>query len=119
MKLPSMTHEFHLNTKGEDTQLPFQGRFTYKRPTLGQRRQIKIHEDSLNNGSGTLDEETRALNMVLAWLQNTLIEYPDWWQGGFDMYDANVIFEIYEEIVKFEDEYRKKIEQMGKNGEKE
>lgn len=116
-KLPSMEHEFEINSIGSDTQQLFKGVFKYKRPNLGVRRQIKLHEDALNNGSASLDEETRGLNMMLSWLHFTISECPKWWNGGFDMYDVNVIFGIYDEILKFEENFRKKIEDAGKKDE--
>ena len=118
-KLPTMVHEFEINVIGEDTGQKFFGEFKYKRPNLGTRRQIKIMEDSLNNGSETLDDEIKAINLMVSWLHFTIIEYPTWWNGGLDLYDHNVILELYESIIKYEADFRKKIEKAGKEDAKD
>lgn len=117
-KVPSMEHEFDISLIGEETGQKWHGSFKYKRPNLGARRQIKLMEDNLNNGSETLDEEIRAINMMVAWLHFTLIDYPKWWNGGLDLYDVNVLTEIYQEILKFEKKFQEKIEKLGKEDEK-
>lgn len=117
--LPPMVHEFEINVVGEETGERYKGTFQYKRPNIGLRRQIKIYEDQLNNGSETLDANIRALNLIVSHLHFTLIEYPKWWNGAVDMYDENVLVEIYKEVLNFEESFRKKIEDQSKKDEKE
>lgn len=117
--LPSMTHEFELNVVGEETGEKYKGTFKYKRPNIGLRRQIRIYEDELNNGSETLDPNIKGLNLIISHLHFTLIEFPKWWNGGVDLYDENVVIEIYKEVLAFEDSFRKKIEEAAKADEKE
>lgn len=112
--MPSMEYQFEINVVGNETQERYVGEFKYKRPNLGIRRQIKIMEDQLNNGSDTLDDEVRAINMMVSWLHFTLLEHPKWWNGGLDMYDANILEDIYMKILDFERKFKEKIEDFGK-----
>ena len=116
-QLPSMEHEFSINVVGSETQKVFAGSFGYKRPNLGVRRQIKTTEARLNEDVN-LDEEVKALNTMLSWLQFTLTSYPtDWWKGGWDMYDFNVILEIWENIMEFEKQFQDKLIKIGEEDE--
>lgn len=115
--LPGMIHEFEINVVGEETNERYQGAFKYKRPNIGLRRQIKIYQDELNNGSTTLDENTQGLNFIISHLHFTLLEFPKWWNGGIDLYDENVVLAIYQKVLDFEEEFRKKIQSKSKKDE--
>ena len=116
--MPSMEHQFEISVVGNETQERYAGTFKYKRPNLGVRRQIRVMEDQLNNGSDTLDEEIRAVNMMVSWLHFTLIDCPKWWNGGLELYDANVLETIYFKVLDFEKSFKEKIENLGKEDEK-
>ena len=110
--LPSMEYPFDIQIKGEESQTVWVGSFLFRRPTLRERAAIKALECRLNMDLVTLDEDTKALNEALATLRFTLKDYPDWWRDseyGSDLYDANVIIDIYNKCMAFEAGWRNKL----------
>lgn len=110
--LPSMEHTFTVSIKGSDTGQVFDGTFSYKRPNLRKNSEISKTAALLNGGIVNLDEDTKLLHEVLAMLKHTITKSPEWWDKsdyGYELYDANVIFDIYKECTKFEAEWRDKV----------
>jgi len=111
-KLPSMEHSFTLEVKGSETGRIFQGSFTYQRPNLRVQSEISKTTARLNEDLKNLDEDTKFLHKVLASLRHTLKNSPDWWKEcdhGYDLYDMNVIMDIYKETVDFENSWFEKV----------
>jgi len=110
--LPSMESTFTLKVNGSNTKQLWEGKFTYKRPTIGTQSEISKTTARLNEDLKNLDEDMQFLHRILAILKHTLIDSPDWWKNskyGLDLYDTNVIFEIYKTIQDFEDEWYSKV----------
>lgn len=117
--LPDMEYNFKLQSVGEESRINWAGDFLYRRPTLRERASIDTLRVRLNGDLQTLDEDTMALNEALAFLRFTLRTYPDWWKDtdfGGDLYDANVVIEMYNKVMVFEAEWRKRV--MGGEPEK-
>jgi hypothetical protein len=111
-KLPSMDYKFSIQVKGSESQLMWTGDFMYRRPTLGERGKIDALRCKLNNDLTTIDPEIDILHSALAHLRYTLRESPDWWKNsdyGSNLYDTNVVIEIYNKILEFEKDWKKKI----------
>jgi hypothetical protein len=111
-KLPSMEHSFEIQTKGQETGINWVGKFKYCRPTLGARSKIDVLQKKLNGDMTTIDEETRLFNEAISHLRYTLVDYPDWWKDsglGVDLFDGNVVGEIYNKCMDFEMEWQKKV----------
>lgn len=103
--LPSMEHVFTVDIKGSETGQQFQGTFKYKRPNIRIQSEIAKTSAMLDGGLSNIDKDTKFLHSVLATLQHTLIDVPEWWQkadSGYELYDHNVIFDIYTHCNKFE-----------------
>lgn len=110
--LPSMECTFSINVRGADTGQQFQGTFTYKRPNLRAKSNAAKLAARLNEDLRNLDEDTKFIHEVLANLRYSLILTPDWWQKadfGLELYDINVIFDIYKACVDFENEWTDKV----------
>ncbi len=110
--LPSMEKTFTIDVKGADTGQQFQGTFTYKRPNLRAKSNAAKLAARLNEDLRNLDEDTKFIHEVLANLRYSLILTPDWWQKadfGLELYDTNVIFDIYKACVDFENEWTDKV----------
>ena len=110
--LPSMEHTFTLNVKGSITGQHFDGTFTYKRPSLRGQSDIAKMASRLNEDLKNLDEDTKILHNVLSNLRHTLIQAPEWWKAcdyGYELYDVNVIMELYKETVNFENKWFEKV----------
>jgi hypothetical protein len=110
--LPSMEHTFSLEVKGSNTGKVWDGKFTYKRPNLRMQSEIAKTAAKLNEDLKNLDEEMQFLHRVLSVLRHTLIDAPKWWidsMVGLEVYDANVIFELYKQTQDFEDNWFKEV----------
>ena len=110
-KLPPMELAFDIQVKGAETGLDWVGKFKYKRPSLGDRSRIDVMRTRLNGDLTMLDQETIDFNEAIAHLRHTLIDYPDWWKDsnmGLDLYDGNVVAEIFNRCMAYEIEWKKK-----------
>lgn len=110
--LPSMETTFTIDTKGADTGQQFQGTFTYKRLNLKGKSSAAKLAARLNEDLRNLDEDTKFIHEIIANLRYSLVSTPEWWQKsdfGLELYDTNVIFEIYKKCVDFENEWTEKV----------
>ena len=106
--LPSMESTFTVSIKGTETAQQFDGTFTYKRPNLRVKSEIAKTTAILDSGLKNLDEDTKFLHNILATLKHTIIKSPDWWDKadfGFELYDVNVVFEVYKACSDFEQKW--------------
>lgn len=110
--LPPMEHTFTVSVEGTETGQKFDGTFTYKRPNLRVKSEISKTAAMLDGGILTLDEDTKFLHSILASLKHTLNKCPDWWKDadfGYELYDVNVILEIYKACSEFEKQWFAKV----------
>jgi len=110
--LPSMEHVFKLKIEGSETGQMFEGTFRYRRPNIRTQSEISKTKALLDGGLKNLDEDAQYLHMILANLKHTIQESPEWWQRadfGYDLYDFNVLTEIYKECAKFESDWFDKV----------
>jgi len=110
--LPSMDFPFKIQITGNDTGINWVGDFKYRRPSLGARSRIGALRARLNGDIETVDPEIEEFNHAASYLRHTLIEYPEWWQNaafGLELYDGNVISEIYNKCMEFEANWKKKV----------
>lgn len=114
-ELPLMESEFELDLKGNITGLQYKGAFKYKLPNIAKNSQISVMEARLNSGlAETLDPTTRLVHYMLSYLRFTLEEktLPEWWKKsnyGVDLYDPNVVTELYQKCTAFEKEWELKV----------
>lgn len=110
--LPSMEKTFTIDVKGSDTGQQFQGTFTYKRPNFRARSNAAKLAARLNEDLKNIDDDTKFMHNVLADLRFSLIETPEWWQQsdfGLNLYDTNVILDIYRVCVEFENAWTEQV----------
>ena len=110
--LPNMEHEFSIQVKGNESQLNWVGDFKYRRPSIASRGQIDVMRAKLNRDLVSIDPETNLTHTALAHLRFTLIDSPEWWKDsdyGGDLYDNNVIIEIYDKCIDFEKAWSEKV----------
>ena len=111
-KMPLMEHPFEILVTGQETGVTYTGTFKYKRPSLGERSRIEAMKVRMNGDLELLDEEVRDYNHAIAHLRFTLHDYPDWWQAasfGIDLYDGNVVAEVYNKCMEFEATWKDKV----------
>lgn len=107
-ELPSMRHTFTIQIKGLDTGRVYDGTFTYERPNLRKKSEIAKTTARLNEDLKSLDEDACFLHKVLSTLRHTLSDAPEWWvkaDYGMELYDINVVLDVYRECQKFEEKW--------------
>lgn len=113
--LPPMETEFNLEVVGNMTKNVYNGTFKYHLPNIAKNSQIAVMEARLNGGvADHLDAGTKLLHYMLSYLRYTLDEktLPKWWvesNFGVDLYDANVVTELYQKCFHFEKDWNAKV----------
>lgn len=111
-KLPSMEHTFSVSLDGDETKKHYEGTFTYRRPNLLKRAEISKMCTRLSGDLQNLPLATRLFNEMCAVLFYCLDEAPNWWEGsnnGRDLYDINVLQNVYNQCMEFEETWSKKV----------
>ena len=105
--LPFPQKTFHVEYTEPETGHVYGGDFTVKRLTMGDIRQVAIRKAQLNGGvaEDALDRNVRYVNSMLAHLEIALTQKPEWWKPD-TFYNADVIAEIYSEVISFEESFR-------------
>jgi len=110
--LPTMEYSFHFAVKGTNTGKMYEGDFVYKRPNYAQKVEAAKLTANLSGDLGTLDPAIKFMNSILGHLRFTLMSFPPWWEEnkyGLDLYDDNVVAEIWKMTDKFEDKWREEV----------
>jgi hypothetical protein len=114
------TDKFTINLTGDTTGMKWEGDFRTKL-SLSCNDTFAIERIIMEKTGGyaldKLNNQNYALFIgALAQLQVRLVNAPDWWMGGWDHLDWNLISEVYKEtqqkIDKYLDEQNKKTEQL-------
>lgn len=112
-QLPAMDHEFEIEVRGNLTRKLFKGKFKCHILNLKERGQAGIRKAALNAGvEAVLPVEVRNLHYMVAWLEQSLTESPDWWresQNGLELMDYDVVDAVYQKVEKFEDEWYEQV----------
>lgn len=116
--LPPMEFTFDLNQKGSKTKKIYNGSFTYRRLSIGAMGQAEVFRRTLNGGLEVLDAEIDRLHEMLGWLKHGLVDSPEWWKQskfGLNLYDVNIVVDIYNRIQDFERDWSKRVEEDAKS----
>lgn len=104
--IPPTETSFTIQTEGNLTKTQFEGNFACKIPNVKTQAAIAKHRAMLNGGfDDGLDIGTRNLHHMISYLRYTLTETPKWWQEadmGYELFDINVIEEVYQRVLDFE-----------------
>jgi hypothetical protein len=107
--LPDDQQDFQIDIVGQATKKRFLGEFTCRIPTIKDQCQSARHETFLNGENGAfLPPGIQKVNKMIAYLRFTLVDTPKFWREsdlGYELRDANVIEEVYNAVLKFEDEW--------------
>lgn len=111
--LPDTDCSFSIDVEGLLTKEKYQGNFACKIPNVKTQAAIAKHKAMLNGGfDDGLDIGTRNLHHMISYLRYTLTETPKWWQAadmGYELYDVNVIEEVYQKVLDFEKSWYEQI----------
>lgn len=112
--LPGSEGEFQIDVEGDLTKKRYLGEFTCKIMNRKERAMVDKHKAFLNGEYAMqLDPLTLIYHHKIAYLRYALIgPYPKFWQNsdlGYELYDENVVNAIYEEVLKFEEQWMRSI----------
>lgn len=113
--VPSAECEFTLDIIGDVTKKRFVGEFTCKIPRKKEQCLIDKHRAFLNgNFADMLDATTLRFHHMISYLRYTIMteNAPKFWKEsdlGYELYDENVVKEIYDKVLEFEVEWLKEI----------
>lgn len=112
-ELPSMEYEFFFEGEGSITKKPYKGEFSYKMPNTKVQCLIDKHFAFLNGDLAEfLNPGTVKVHRKIAYLRYTLIDFPKFWKTsdlGYELMDHNIIDEIYEKVIVFENDWLKQV----------
>lgn len=111
--MPLTQHTFTIDVEGELTRKRYVGEFTCR---IARRKEICLidkHRAYLNGELvDQLSADTINFHYMIAYLRYTLTETPKFWSEadlGYDLYDANVVRAVYEQVLAFEESWVKQI----------
>lgn len=108
-ELPDKIFTFQIELEGSTTRTKYNGEFIFQIPNLKTQAKISKHKAMLNGGlEDILDLGTRNLHHMISYLKYTLIQVPEFWEKsdcGYDLFDSNVIEEIYNKVLDFEQKW--------------
>ena len=106
--LPKNTTVLHVDYTDPDTEMTYGGDFTVKRLNMADIRQVAIRKAQLNGGIAPdlIEPGMSYFNSMLAHLEVALVQTPEWWKPD-EFYNADVINDVYQEVMSFEDSFRR------------
>lgn len=116
MNFKVATKQFFINVKGETTGLEYSGSFTAK-ALLSHAEQMEVEalrREFLGSYAATADQRNKNQATIFAGLSFRLTEAPDWWKqagNGVQLYDDNVMAEVWEQAIKVETEFLKDLKE--------
>ena len=122
MKLPAIESTFAIAMKGDTLDHQYTGSFTV-RCILTKREELiaDIRRRELLGPIAEAAGPTVSNNAyVLGQLFVRIVDAPDWWKesdGGADLYDTNVIGEVYAKVLEASAEWRKRVGAEAKKAE--
>ncbi len=111
--LPDTTHVFEIDIVGRVTKKTYRGEFQCKIATIKDQAMIAKHEAMMNGEYPIyLDAGVKKIHKQIAYLRYTITDSPIFWKNadlGYDLRDDNVIEEVYNQVIAFENEWLAKI----------
>lgn len=108
--LPATQCVKHVEYEDPENGRRHSGEFVIRRLNLGLMRQVSVRKAELNGGMphDSLDPATRQLNSLLAHLEFAILKAPEWWKPE-EFYSGDLIAQVYEEVMNFEDSFRRPV----------
>ena len=112
---PGTPFPIHID-RGDTTRKCWDGEFRGKEIlAFGDQIRIdRIKRDLLGPGPyDGADPEVVAQATVLAEIQVTLTDAPEWWQGGLAHSDTNLLMAIYQAALKIRNDHQAEVKKAG------
>ncbi len=108
-------HIFNIAHVSETDDCSYTGTFSCKRLSIKDLAQLSVlktrlnggyHHDTDQPGCG-VDQATDTLNHMLAHLELSLVDAPDWWDLD-EIGDPEILGVVFQEVSTFENSFRKR-----------
>ena len=120
--LPTNDSSFHVKVSGNRTKHVYEGDFVVKTYlTNAELIDVGLRFDTYNRGSQTVGSGVSLLNRAIAELEVRIQKAPSWWKDsdhGRNLFDTNVVLEIFNKVMDAEAAYGDKIEEVAKSAER-
>lgn len=116
-------HIFEINHVSEEDNTTYRGTFSCKKLSIRGYTQLQVAKARLNGGmyhvpnspGVGIDAATDYLNGMLAQLEVSLVDTPDWWKLD-EIGDMELVSLVFSEVVKFENSFRKRNDDSDRQG---
>lgn len=112
-ELPPDEAVIQVDVVGRVTKRRFLGEFKVRIPTMEDQSSMARHEADLNGDNGPfIPEGIQKINKMISYLKYTVVDAPIFWKDanmGHKLRDPNVVEEVYNKVLAFEDEWLKEI----------
>jgi hypothetical protein len=116
MELPKNEATFEVDVLGDTTLKQYQGVFTVRCVlSMGQKHAMALEKNRLLGNYANPTDDLLGISIIFANLRHKVVDGPEWWKqsvGGATIKDENVLWAVYDQIVKAEDEWRQKVKEM-------
>lgn len=116
MELPKNEATFDVDVVGETTLKDYKGQFTVRCIlTMGQKHAMELEKSRLLGSYANPTEELLGLAIIFANLRAKITDGPEWWKqsaGGTTIKDENALVDLYNKVLKAEDEWRQKVKEL-------
>lgn len=108
-----MTKVINFSYHSEEENKTYTGTFICKRLSIRDKVNIRVRKSELSKGlyydpdnpGVGLDEFTDSFNSMLAYLEFSIIEAPDWWNLDA-LEDLELVYSLFQEVSSFQDQFR-------------
>ena len=102
-----MEHVFEIDYYSEQDDCTYKGTFTSKKLSIIEKGKVNIRKIELNGGRYYdpdtpgigIDEFTDHMNYMIAYLEFSLVKYPDWWDMS-TLGDLAVVGTVWKEVME-------------------
>jgi len=112
-QVPPTESDFVIDVEGNITKKRYIGEFTSKILNKKDQAMVAKHRAYLNGDMvSNLDPLILRFHMKISYLRYALVGYPKWWKEldlGYEIYDGNVVDEVYERVLDAEETWLKTI----------
>lgn len=106
--LPPSQKAIHVTYTDDESGNTFGGAFVIRRMNIGQMSQMAVTKAEMNGGmpDDSIEPAMRHLNTIRAHLRHAIVKAPEWWKPD-EFYSGDILMEVYEEVMNFEESFRK------------
>lgn len=102
---PKKQKSYTFNFDYQDSQgKSWSGSFTNKILTIGETQQAAVLQAKFQDGlpDAAIDEDQRAVNRIIAHMEYSLTDRPDWAEDLRELLDSQIVLKLWKEVASHE-----------------